>query len=71
MSSASPYEVRASATPCHILVVDPNPADVALVKEAFHEAGLSPEIHTVSNGEEALAFLRRESRFANAPSRTS
>jgi CheY-like chemotaxis protein len=52
---------------CHILVVDPNPADVALVKEAFCEAGLSPELHTVSNGEEALAFLRRESRFANAP----
>jgi two-component system, chemotaxis family, response regulator Rcp1 len=66
-SSASTEVVRASQTPCHILVVDPNPADVVLVKEAFREAGLSPEIHIVKNGDEALAFLHRQRHFTNAP----
>jgi len=66
-SNASPDEVRASETPCHILVVDSNPADVVLVKEAFQEAGLSPEIHIVNSGDEALAFLRRQRHFTNAP----
>jgi two-component system, chemotaxis family, response regulator Rcp1 len=57
----------ASETPCTILIVDSNPADVKLAEEAFREAGLSPELHVATTGEEALAFLRREGRFANAP----
>ena len=66
-TSALPKHVGASAKPCHILIVDSNPADVTLAKEAFREAGLSPELHVATNGEEALAFLRRQGRFQNVP----
>lgn len=52
---------------CRILVIDANPADVTLLKEAFREADLTPDIHVVSDGDDALAFLYREGRFTNAP----
>ena len=65
-TSALPKHVGASAKPCHILIVDSNPADVTLAREAFREAGLSPQLHIAKNGEEALAFLRQEGRFSNA-----
>jgi CheY-like chemotaxis protein len=48
---------------CQILVVDPNPADVTLLKEAFRQAELTPDIHVVSNGDDALAFLHGEDPF--------
>ena len=47
--------------------MDSNPGDVALAREAFKEAGLSPEIHIAQTGDEALAFLRRQGRYSNAP----
>ncbi len=50
-----------------ILLVDDNPADVRLVREALYESRLRNELHVVGDGEEALAFLRRESGFADAP----
>jgi two-component system, chemotaxis family, response regulator Rcp1 len=53
--------------PCQILIVDANPADVSLVKEAFRQAELTPEFHVVTNGDDALAFLHREGIFTNAP----
>ena len=59
--------VRTPNSVCRILIVDSNPADVTLVKEAFRQAELTPELHVVSHGEEAFAFLRREGRFTNAP----
>ena len=58
---------RTSASDCRILIVDSNPADVALVKEAFRQAQLAPELHVVGDGDHALAFLRREGRFTRAP----
>ena len=66
-SSASLKHVGGQDTPCHILIVDSNPGDIKLAQEAFREAGLSPELHVATTGEEALAFLRREGRFAEAP----
>ena len=50
-----------------ILLVDDNPADVRLVREALYESRLRNELHVVGDGEEALAFLRREAGFADAP----
>jgi two-component system, chemotaxis family, response regulator Rcp1 len=50
-----------------ILLVDDNPADVRLVREAIYESRLRNALHVVGDGEEALAFLRRESGFADAP----
>ena len=49
-----------------ILLVDDNPADVRLVREALYESRLRNELHVVGDGEEALAFLQREAGFADA-----
>ena len=55
------------ARPARILLVDDNATDVALTRAALRAAKLAVELHSVSSGEAALAFLRREGDFAAAP----
>jgi len=50
-----------------ILVVDDNPGDVQLIVEALQEAELSNQLHSVGDGVAALAFLRREGSYQDAP----
>jgi CheY-like chemotaxis protein len=50
-----------------ILLVEDNPGDVRLVREALAESGGSSRLHTVGDGAEALAFVRREGAYADAP----
>jgi len=50
-----------------ILVVDDNPGDVQLIVEAFEDAKLSNQLHSVGDGVAALAFLRREGRYQGEP----
>lgn len=50
-----------------ILLVEDNPGDVRLTLEAFKENKLRNHLHVVGDGEEAMAFLRRESQYADAP----
>ena len=50
-----------------ILMVEDNPGDVILTQEAFEEARVRNRLHVVEDGVEALAFLRREGRFAGTP----
>jgi chemotaxis family two-component system response regulator Rcp1 len=54
--------------PIEILLVEDNPGDVRLTKEALREAKVCNRIHTVYDGAEALAFLNRESSYINVPS---
>ena len=49
-----------------LLVVDDNPADVVLVREALAESAHHPEISNVEDGEEALMFLNRGKKYMNA-----
>ena len=49
-----------------LLVVDDNPADVALVCEALAGSKLHSKINSVEDGVEAMAFLNRREKFANA-----
>lgn len=52
----------------NILLVEDNPGDADLTREAFREAGLGDvQISVVWDGVEALNFLRRNSGFENAP----
>ena len=53
--------------PIEILLVEDNPADVRLTQEAFKEGKVRNNLNVASNGEEALAFLRRKGQFAKAP----
>ena len=50
-----------------ILLVEDNEGDARLAQEAMRDSKLRNVIHHVWNGEEAMAFLRREGRFAGAP----
>ncbi|MBL9168697.1 MAG: response regulator [Verrucomicrobiales bacterium] len=50
-----------------ILLVEDNPGDVRLAREAFYDAAVPHRFHWVQDGVEALAFLRREGRHEQAP----
>jgi two-component system, chemotaxis family, response regulator Rcp1 len=49
-----------------ILLVDDNPADTDLTSEVLARNGCPSHIHAVTDGVEAMAFLRREGKYANA-----
>jgi len=49
-----------------LLVVDDNPADVALVREALAGSKHHSQISSVEDGVEALAFLSRREKYVNA-----
>ncbi|MBI4965950.1 MAG: response regulator [Desulfomonile tiedjei] len=51
----------------HILLVEDNLVDVMVTKEAFGEGKVANQISVVNDGVEAMAFLRREGEYANAP----
>jgi CheY-like chemotaxis protein len=50
-----------------VLLVEDDPGDVVLIQEAFADNKLRNRLHTVSDGVDALRFLRREGEFAGAP----
>ena len=53
--------------PIEVLLVEDNPGDVRLTREAFREANSSVALHVASDGVEAMAFLRRQGVHAHAP----
>lgn len=53
--------------PVDILLVEDNPADVDLTREAFEQGELRSNLHVAVDGMEALRFLRREGRYAAVP----
>jgi len=52
--------------PIEILLVEDSPGDIRLAREALKEAKLLNRLFAVTDGEEALAFLRRQGRYADA-----
>jgi two-component system, chemotaxis family, response regulator Rcp1 len=54
-------------TPLQLLLVEDNPGDVRLTREAFREVDGSVQLHVASDGVEAMAFLRREGAHSDAP----
>ena len=55
-----------NAQPVEILLVEDDPGDVLITREALESSKVSNHLSVVSNGEEALAFLRREPPFGDA-----
>jgi two-component system response regulator len=53
--------------PIEILLVEDSAADVLLTREALADAKVMNRLHTVDNGVDALAFLRRAPGFEKAP----
>lgn len=50
-----------------ILVVEDNPGDALLLREAFNDNGSSACLSFARDGLEAMEFLRREGGFSGAP----
>lgn len=53
-------------TPVEILLVEDSADDADLMMEALQEGELLPQVHWVEDGEQALAYLRREGGYARA-----
>ena len=53
--------------PVEILLVEDNPADVMLTREAFEDAQFPHHLHHARDGLDALNFLRRAGPHAHAP----
>jgi CheY-like chemotaxis protein len=58
---------RPNSTPVQVLLVEDSPDDADLMTEALREGDLPTIVSLVEDGEEALAFLRREGGHASAP----
>jgi two-component system, chemotaxis family, response regulator Rcp1 len=53
--------------PVEVLLVEDSPADARLAREALMEGPVPKRIHVVTDGAQALEFVRKRGQFANAP----
>jgi two-component system, chemotaxis family, response regulator Rcp1 len=53
--------------PIEILLVEDSPSDADLTQEALSDGKVLNNLHWVEDGVEALSFLRRQGKHANAP----
>jgi CheY-like chemotaxis protein len=56
-----------SGTPIDILLVEDNKGDALLAKEAFRDSKILNNFHHVTDGVEAMAFLRNKGKYAGSP----
>ncbi len=57
---------EAEGKPIEVLLVEDDPGDVLMTQEAFADHKVSNRLTVVSDGAEALAYLRREGKYADA-----
>ncbi|OIQ65368.1 response regulator rcp1 [mine drainage metagenome] len=50
-----------------ILLVEDNPGDIRLTREAMKEGKLHNRLHVVNDGVEAMEFLQRRGQYADVP----
>jgi CheY-like chemotaxis protein len=50
-----------------VLLVEDDPGDVLLIREAFADNKVTNRLHVVSDGVEAMEFMRRKGQYADAP----
>jgi CheY-like chemotaxis protein len=53
--------------PIDVLLVEDDPGDVLMTREAFEENKVANRLAVVSDGAEAMQYLRREGEYAEAP----
>ena len=54
-------------TPIEILLIEDSPGDVRLAQEALSGGKILNNLNVVGDGVEAMAYLRREGKYADAP----
>ena len=61
-------KTKGTATePVEVLLVEDNPGDVELTKRSLAESEFNLNINVAEDGEVAMAYLRKEGEYANAP----
>lgn len=50
-----------------VLLVDDDPGDTLMIREAFEHNKVRNELASVADGVQAMQYLRREGEYANAP----
>jgi two-component system, chemotaxis family, response regulator Rcp1 len=58
---------RSNGRPVEILLIEDNPGDVRLTREALKDAKVVNNLSVVGDGEAALEFLHRRGKHAGAP----
>jgi CheY-like chemotaxis protein len=53
--------------PIEILMIEDSPTDVLMAREALDHAKVLNRLHVVEDGVAAMAFLRRQGQYADAP----
>jgi two-component system response regulator len=56
-----------AATPIDVLLVEDDPGDELMTREAFEDNKIGNTLHVARDGEEALDFLYRRGGFTDAP----
>jgi CheY-like chemotaxis protein len=56
-----------AVTGIDVLLVEDDPGDVLMTREAFEERHVADRLHVVGDGLLAMQFLRRTDEFASAP----
>ena len=56
----------ATVVPIEVLLVEDDPGDVLMTREAFADHKVRNNLNVVSDGVEALAYVRREAPYADA-----
>ena len=56
-----------NGTAAEILLVEDNPADARLTVETLRDSKVSNNLHHVSDGVQAMAFLRRQNGYSDVP----
>jgi len=60
-------DMTAHGRPAEILLVEDNENDVELTRIGFRRAKLAVHLHHVPDGEECMAFLRKQGGYAGMP----
>jgi chemotaxis family two-component system response regulator Rcp1 len=53
--------------PIEILLAEDNPGDVRLTEKAFEQGNVLNNLHVVTDGVEAMKYLRQEGEYADQP----
>lgn len=59
--------MNAAANPIVVLLVEDDPGDELMTREAFEENKVRNELHVARDGEAALDFVYQRNQFAGAP----
>ena len=62
-----PVTDRGGTKMVDVLLVEDDPGDVLMTREAFEQHKIRNQLHVVNDGEQAMQFLHRTGDYASAP----